>query len=299
MKDNQQIVLRWLWENRDSTDIIKVSNGKVAEQFGWSRQYAQKILAGLVAAGYLVERRVGTGQRPTIYSFSDNQSQTLPLGRGRVASPTKRGRMFGNARIRIIDDDEVLSSPPSRRQNREGPMKKFKAKWDNVREWGPQDIVCYYRWLYHTRFGIMPEVDWKICCGTASALLKRLGSPKAVRHYLQLAFVFLKFKPQGLNSLYHSTMYETVREHWDADPDVFMDYWDDYVFPWCREILRQETNKSWEAYQKKLWDAAHTPRHLAMMEKERKQRVYARINQSMKENWDQYSEIRTLLPGIQ
>jgi len=171
-------------------------------------------------------------------------------------------------------------------------MKKFREKWDQVSKWGPTDIVCYYRWLYHTRFGEMPEVDWSICCGTARSLMKRLGSSKSVKRYLQIAFSIIRFKPQGLNSLYHSTLYEQVRQHWEDDEDLWDDYHDDWVFPWCKQKMLERSREMNRVYMQHLWDVSRTPEHQARMEKQRQERLHKVMFQNMKDNWELYSEVR-------
>lgn len=246
-------------------------------------------------AGHLEELQKGIGHRPSKYQVvpsrnslsSHNKPLPLPLGRG-----NKREQVFGSAPKRIGEDEESLPVPQSRRQNREGPMKKFKQRWDQVKVWGPMDIVCYYRWLYYTRYGIMPELDWSICIGTARNLLKRLKDPKAVKRYLQIAFTIMRFKPQGLNSVYHSTLYEQVLQHWEDGEDFYDDYSDDWVFPWCKLKMRAASHKINLEYQRHLVQVGLSPQNRERRRLQRKERLDRVAIQSMKDNWSQYSEVR-------
>jgi hypothetical protein len=297
MIKNQSIVLRWLQKNCSASGVIRRSTSEIAEEFGWSQPYATKILSSLVDEGLIVVLQKGTGHRASKYrvltsshnSFSHNQKPPTPLGVGNTQN--KRASVFGSARTRIVESDEPLLFPQSRRVNREGPMKKFRKIWDQASKWGPTDIVCYYRWLYHTRFGVMPAVDWTICCGTARALMKRLGGPKSVKRYLQIAFSVITYKPQGLNSVYHSTTYEKVVQHWGDDEDLWDDYIDDYVFPWLRQELSRKADVMYREYQQKLWDAAQSPRHQRVIHQRRLEKINARSLLHMKENWHLYSEL--------
>ena len=67
---NKRIVMVWLAENCTVSGIIRCSNSKIAETFGWSQPYALKILNSLVSGGQLEELQKGTGHRPTKYRVS-------------------------------------------------------------------------------------------------------------------------------------------------------------------------------------------------------------------------------------
>jgi hypothetical protein len=83
-----------------------------------------------------------------------------------------------------------------------------------------------------------------------------------------------------------------VRGHWDDDEDLWYDYEDDFVFPWCKQKMLERSRKIQDDYTKHLWDVAHTPEHIERMKLQRKERLQRVMFQSMKENWDLYSAVQ-------
>lgn len=284
--EQRRLVLKWLWRRKSATSIVRCSITEIAEELDLSRSNTARILDTLAEVGAVEVLDVGQGQRPNkyrvlkqtihpsslyVHSVGERRPKNaverkdgptkpspIPLGIGLIGDKkSKRERIFGGEHTRV--DESLPPVPKSRRSSREGPMKTFRKKWDQVKRWGPTDIVCYYRLLYLARFGVTPEVDWPVCCGAATALLKRLGTPRAVKHYLQVAFAIARFKPQGLNSLYHSTLYEKVRERWDDD-DLIDDYEDEWVFPWLKQHrIEQSHERNLQYYQQlgKMFDSPH------------------------------------------
>lgn len=306
--DQRRLVLKWLWQRKSATLLVRCSITDIAEELELSRTKTARILETLADIGAIEVLDVGQGQRPNKYrvlrqtvvlqvhsvpketavkstsTFVAKPSRVkkaaaispTPLGVGQTAD-SKRERIFGKAHVRIGEDDHLPPTPQSRRSSREGPMKTFRKKWDQVKRWGPTDIVCYYRLLYLARFGVTPEIDWPVCCGTASKLLKRLGTTHAVKHYLQVAFAIARFKPQGLNSLYHTTLYEQVRERWD-DEDLIDDYEDEWVFPWLKQQRMIELHERNEQHYQQLGKMLDSPHYQERKRRETRQRFNKTLN---------------------
>jgi hypothetical protein len=274
MTRNQQSVLRWLRSYCNASGFIKVSNSEIAEVFGWSQQYTQKILSSLVSAGYLEELQKGAGHRPTryrvsashnLFTSSHNQlpdrQQVQDKPKKSVAPfrlftiPVRKPRESAQPNTRsyiqhIFDNVAVDVYKPVRTGN--SPFKRFKSRWDRVEEWTGADFVCYFSLVYKVRFGEMPKLEWAKDIGAARVLRKRLGGdPIALKGYIQIAFYRCKRPPDGLHTFSYGRTYQDIKDM-EVPEEVLDEYDDEYVFPWLKEQLLQRSRLAAQEYTRNL-----------------------------------------------
>jgi hypothetical protein len=285
MTENQESVLAWLRANCNASGIIRVSNGEIALIFGWSQQYARKILSRLVIKGHLVELQKGIGRRATKYqvtSGSDNRglvshnrgqetqrrhqhvpSHTQkPTQKRLVVGTTKKETLFGigikeNARSstppRKLTVFENVEHPLQPVKRSGGPFKRFRNKWDRVEKWSATDFICYFSLVHRVRFGTSPVLNWPVDCGSARTLLKRLKTSQQFKLYIQVAFSLCRKPPNGMRTFAYDYFYEQVvntdEDYIEKAADEFED---EYVFPWLEQESRRRSHEAALEYQRHL-----------------------------------------------
>ena len=272
MTNNQRVVLCWLRENCSAVGIIRVSNSEIAEIFGWSQQYTQKILSNLVKAGYLEERQKGMGHRATKYRVSSHNQSASSHNQGADAQHVQKSRQKRVAPFRYINTprkhkdsaqtiahirnvfDRVAVDVYKPVKTTSSPFKRFQERWDKVEKWRGPDFVCYFSHVYRVRFGDTPTLEWPKNLGAARLLLKRVGDPIALKAFIQVAFYKCKRPPDGLYSFSYGRTYQDVKDILASDvPEEVLDEYDDeYVYPWLRQELRRRSHEAQLEYDRML-----------------------------------------------
>lgn len=271
--------MQWLRDNCADSGVIRVSNRELESVFEWSHQYTQKILSGLISAGYLEELQKGTGRRATKYRLSISGNQNRSSGNHREVAQhvpsynqkslqkdrftlVKNRPLFGmglgenaqpNTHIRKRTLFKNAANPLQRVSTRSTPFNKFRTHWDKVDEWKATDFVCYFSYVHRVRFGETPDLSWPVEVGCARTLLRRLRGPEDMKAFIQIAFALCKQKPYGLRSFVYNYFYVQVINADDDYIDNALDEYDDEcVFPWVREKMREQSTAASREYTAKL-----------------------------------------------
>jgi len=143
-----------------------------------------------------------------------------------------------------IRNGTVFDNVPSnlkRVKKKSSPFKRFRIHCENVRQWSGPDFVCYFSFCHRVKYGEMPTINWKMECGAANTLLKRLGGERwKLKVFLQQSFLFLKRKPNGLRTLTNDYVFRDIIAQRYTE-DELDEYADDYVFPWLYEKMKRES----------------------------------------------------------
>lgn len=271
MNDNQFFVWQWLQDNCTVAGVIRCSNSKIADEFGWSQPYALKILRYLVKVGCLEELQKGTGHRPTKYRVLSSHNQSLSShNQGETSQQVYSGNPFktkpfryinnprniprDNAQTKahiqnIFDNVAIRVRQPVQRDNT--PFKRFRRHCDQVEEWKTSDFVCYFSLVHRVRFGKYPSLEWSKDLGAARTLLKRIGDPLALKAFIQIAFAICKKQPNGLYSFSFGSFYEDVINR-EIDDAILDEYDDELVFPWLKQELSRRGHEAAIEYQRNL-----------------------------------------------
>lgn len=318
MTKNQRLIINWIRDRCSASGVIRCSGSEIALEFGFSQQYAARLLKDLLDDGHLEELSKGGGHRASKYrldpslattkreSLATTKKTKKPKSQVQKDSIRKsflhsssKGRTEGSIeepselRTRVARMHAMLGSAERVRKpvkTSNSPFRRFRQHWDDVDSWGTTDFVCYFSYLYKVKFGEEPHLNWPQECGAARTLLKRLKEKEAFKGFLQISFARCKFKPKGMMSFTYGSFYEEVIDS-EVTQEILDDWDDDWVLPWLKEKMVEQAHQRNLEHQR--WIGSHADNHdyQRKVRREQKHRFGQFLDRQISDNWSLYSEV--------